>query len=493
LNLPVEIYCAEAVRRIDREAVDKAGIPGYELMQRAAQSALDAAIAAWPSARRWQVVCGGGNNGGDGYVLARLAAERGMQVAVTALSPADALRGDAATAYRDFVASGGSANPWNGSLDRHAEVLVDGIFGSGLDRAVEGRFADAIAAINRHTARVLALDLPSGLSADDGQVLGIAVCADLTVTFVGLKAGLYLGDGPAHAGRVTFASLDIPASCRALETPLMRRLDDAAIAAALLPRKAHAHKGDFGHVIVVGGSPGMAGAVRLCGEAALRSGAGRVTIVTHPGHCTAVHAGFPALMCHEVAVPAVAETLLERATAIAVGPGLGTGEWGHGLWQAVLSRQAPLVVDADALNLLATDPLRREDWVLTPHPGEAARLLRTTAKAVQADRLGALAALEERYGGTVVLKGAGTLVSASDGAPWLCTDGNPGMASAGMGDVLTGIVAGLLAQGLAAERAAAIAVVVHARAADVAAGRAPRGLVASDLMRPLRELVNPCV
>lgn len=492
LNLPVAIYSADAVCRIDRQAMENAGIPGYTLMQRAAAAAIDIAMAAYPAPRHWQVVCGAGNNGGDGYALARLAAEQGISLSVIAVTPPAALGGDAASAYRDFAAAGGIAQPWNGTLDSQADLIVDAILGSGLDRAVEGAFAEVIESINRHPATVLSLDLPSGLGSDDGTVFGHAVRADLTVTFVGLKAGLYLGHGPAHTGEVHFAGLGIPDSVRATVTPLLRRIGDSAIRDALPPRKPDAHKGDFGHAVIVGGSPGMAGAVSMCGQAALRCGAGRVSVLTHPGHCAALLAACPELMCHEMAHPDDLARLLENAAAVAVGPGLGTGDWGRSLWRQVSRCDRPLVVDADALNLLAREPTRCDHWILTPHPGEAGRLLGSSAADVQSDRLGALAALVERYGGTVVLKGAGTLVSSTNGVPWLCTAGNPGMATAGMGDILTGVIVALLAQGMSREVAALIAAGVHGRAADAAAGKAPRGMLATDLLPQLRRCVNPC-
>lgn len=491
MTLPVDIYSADSVRRIDRAAIEIAGIAGYTLMTRAARAALEAAVAAWPRARRWQVLAGAGNNGGDGYVLARLAAEQGIGVSVLALADPQALQGDAARAYRDFTASGGVVRSWQGKLDARAELLVDGILGSGLARTVAGEHARAVEALNRHQAAVLALDIPSGLSADSGAVLGTAVHADLTVTFVGLKAGLFLDRGPEHVGRLRFAGLEVPAACRESLTPVMRRIDDRCVTAALPPRARGAHKGDFGHVVVVGGAAGMAGAARLCAEAALRCGAGRVSVATSPAHCALLTAGCPEIMCHGLPGPETLEPLLARATVVAIGPGLGTAGWAEALWAIVRRQRLPMVVDADALNLLARAPERVEQRVLTPHPGEAGRLLERTAAEVQADRPGALRQLQARYGGSVVLKGAGTLVSAADGAPWLSTAGNPGMATAGMGDVLTGVIAGLLAQGLDGETAARVGVEIHARAGDAAAGEAPRGMLASDLLPRLRDGVNP--
>jgi NAD(P)H-hydrate epimerase len=491
LNLPVEIWSTDGVRRIDRAAIEDAGIPGYTLMQRAAQAALRLALESYPEARRWDIVCGGGNNGGDGYALARLAVERGIRVRATALVPPESLAGDAATACRDFIAAGGSAEAWNGALDPGAELVVDAILGSGLARSVAGPFAAAVSEVGRHGAPVLALDIPSGISGDTGEVMGCAVRADHTLTFAGLKSGLFLADAPDFVGRLSFADLDIPAACRASVPPLLRRMNGAAIRRGLAPRRHGAHKGDFGHLLLVGGGPGMPGAIRLGGEAALRTGAGRVSIATYPGHASFLAAGRPELMCHGIESGAQLETLLERVSTVAVGPGLGTDAWARELLDAVLASGLPAVVDADGLSLLATRPVRRDGWILTPHPGEAARLLGSSPAAIQKDRIGAVSEMKRRYGGTVVLKGAGTLVSADAGPPWLCTAGNPGMAAPGMGDLLTGIVGALLAQGLTLEDAAVAGVEAHARAGDRASGRTPRGLIASDLLRELRTQVNP--
>jgi len=491
MSLPAEIYSVAAVRNIDRCAIDDAGVSGYTLMTRAGRAAVDAALARFPHARRWQVICGGGNNGGDGYVVARLAAEQGIAVSVLAVIPPDKLNGDAATACQDYAAAGGVAAAYDGALDAEAELLVDALLGSGLDRDVEGRFAEVVEAINAHPAPVAALDVPSGLHGDSGAIMGVAVHADLTVTFVGLKGGLFLDAGPGYAGDVVFAGLDIPPACHDRESIRLRRLDESDLQAALPRRRRTAHKGDFGHVLVVGGGPGMPGAVRICGEAALRAGAGLVTIGTHPDHSRQVPASRPELMCHGVASADGLAALIERATVIAVGPGLGTGDWARAMLDTVLAAELPLVADADALNLIAGRNVRRDNWILTPHPGEAARLLSTTTAAVQADRLSALDALRVRFGGIVVLKGSGSLVSSQDGPPWLCSAGNPGMASAGMGDALTGIIAALLAQGLDAGMAAAAGVQVHAIAGDRAAAGGERGLIASDLIAEIRRCVNP--
>ena len=490
-SLPVDIYSIAAVREIDRTAIEDAGIPGYTLMVRAGEATVHEARSRFPGALRWQIVCGAGNNAGDGYVVARLAAAQGIVVSVIALVDPDVLSGDAATAYSDFADEGGVTLPWTGELDSDAQLLVDGMLGSGLMRAIGGDFAAAVAAINEHAAVVVALDIPTGLHGDSGSVLGGAVRADMTVTFVGLKAGLFLDAGPECSGDIVFAGLDIPAECRAGSQVEFRRIGDEQLRRALPRRRRGSHKGDFGHVLVVGGGAGMPGAVRLCGEAALRTGAGRVSIATHPEHAAIIVATRPELMSHAISGPEDIRQLLDKVDVIAFGPGLGRSAWAADLFAVLADDARPAVWDADALNWLAESPTSSEDRVITPHPGEAGTLLGSSAAVVQSDRRAALQGLQQRYGGVVVLKGAGSLVWGSGGVPWLCSSGNAGMAAPGMGDVLTGIIAALLAQGLSAEEAAAVGVEVHARAGDRAAEAGERGLLATDLLAELRGAINP--
>ncbi|MEO7387753.1 MAG: NAD(P)H-hydrate dehydratase [Gammaproteobacteria bacterium] len=497
------IWTPDAVRTLDATATSAFGIAGYELMGRAAAAVCFLASNRWPDASRWVVLCGGGNNGGDGYVVARLARGAGHDVQVCALTDPTRLTGDAATAYRDFIAAGGTLQPFDATLLADAGLVVDAILGTGLSRPVTGALRTAIEAVNAARRPVLAVDIPSGLDAASGLPLGMAVRADLTATFVGRKLGLYLGDGPAHTGQLHFFDLAIPAGvvARAGLTGHARlRLFTAdELPRLLLPRPATAHKGNFGHVLLVGGNHGMSGAIRLAGEAALRSGAGLVSVATRPAHAVLLPLARPEIMCHGVSTAEDLAPLLARATVVAVGPGLGQDDWARGLLAAVLATRVPLIVDADALNLLRDHPVRRDDWTLTPHPGEAARLLARSGADVQRNRLDALEALRDRFGGTVILKGNCTLVGGADGAAWVIPTGNPGMATAGMGDVLTGITAGLLAQattigstttGSTMDLAAAAAF-VHGAAGDVAARGGQRGIVASDVIGELRPWLNP--
>ncbi len=490
-SLPADIYSVASVREIDRTAIEDRGIPGYTLMTRAGEAAVRAARRRFPEARRWQVVCGAGNNGGDGYVVARLAASEDIVVSVLALVDPARLSGDAAVAYEDFVAAGGVVKPWAGELDAQAELLVDAILGSGLEREVRGTFAEAVSAISAHDAKVMALDIPTGIHGDTGRVLGCAVDADLTITFVGLKTGLFLDAAADYCGELTFDGLDIPQECLAAVRPEYRRINDALLRSVFLPRPRAAHKGDFGHVLVIGGGRGMPGAARMCGEAALRAGAGRVSIATASAHAAYLAATRPELMSHGIESAADLAPLLAKADVLAFGPGLGRSDWARELFAVVASDSRPSVWDADALNLLANEPNRVGSRIITPHPGEAGVLLGQTAAEIQSDRTGAVRALQEKFGGVAVLKGAGSLISAGEEPPSICTAGNPGMAVAGMGDVLTGIIAALLAQGLSTAEAALVGVESHARAGDMAARNGERGLIASDLMAELRAVMNP--
>ena len=473
-SLPTEIYSVATVREIDRRAIEHEGIPGYTLMMRAGAAAVRAAREHFPDASRWQVVCGAGNNAGDGYVVARLAAQEGIVVSVVALVDPESLTGDAATAYRDFAAEGGVVMPWEGALEDDASLLVDALLGSGLERDVSGEFAKAVTAMNSHRASVMALDIPTGVHGDSGQVMGTAVAADLTITFVGLKAGLFAGEGAELCGTLVFDGLDVPEHCRPQDQAISRRISSRVLRRCLKRRPRSAHKGDFGHVLIVGGGEGMPGAVRLAGEAALRAGAGLVSIATHPSHATVIVASRPELMSHGITDAEALDPL-----------------WSRQLYAAVSELELPCVWDADALNLLAEAPATSERRIITPHPGEAGRLIDEDTAVVQGDRRAALAALREKYGGVAVLKGTNTLVTSKKKVPWLCTAGNPGMASPGMGDVLTGIIAALLAQGLDTEVSAVVGVEAHARAGDRAARAGERGTIASDLVAELRWVMNP--
>ena len=500
-RLPINIYSVAQVRAMDRAAIEEFGIPGYTLMERAAAAALATLRARWPAARSLQIYCGAGNNAGDGYVLARLAAAYGIQVTVIACTPPDALTGDAATAARDCIAAGIAPTEFSASANAdRADVIVDALFGTGLTRPLEGLFADALAQIASARCPVFALDIPSGVDADTGNVTGPAVRAHCTMAFVGLKAGYFLGAAPDHCGDIEFSALDIPSEVPARHEPVLQRLGLHDIQDALPPRRRTAHKGDNGRLLVIGGGPAMAGAARMAGEAALRAGAGLVRLATHPGHAAFVAAQVPELIVLEAGDVAALDQAVVDCDAIALGPGLGRTPWASQMCEWALAQPLPLVIDADGLNWLAEsgDAQRLsqpggQQRILTPHAGEAGRLLGCGSAEVQRDRMAAVTRLSAQYNATVVLKGARTLISGSAGGPpRVCLAGNPGMATAGTGDVLTGIAAGALVQTGDVVAAANAAVMIHALAGDsAAAARGERGLLATDLLDEVQRWANP--
>ncbi|HUW51796.1 MAG TPA: NAD(P)H-hydrate dehydratase [Rhodanobacter sp.] len=481
-----DLYTVEQLRAIERAALTALGISGEELMRRAASAALGSLRRHWPQVRQLRIYCGPGNNGGDGFLLAVLAREVGLQVELVALDAR--AHGDAALARSAWEAGGGHVQLWDAQCDLgETELHVDALYGIGLNRALEPSVAQLVEQINASGQPLLALDVPSGLNADSGHCPGAAIRADVTVTFIAGKRGLHTGRSADHVGVLELATLGVPEHVYAGVCPDAQLL----VAASLPPRARYANKGSYGHVLVIGGDHGMAGAARMTGEAALRAGAGLVGVATRSGHVMAMNAARPEMMVQAVDEPPLLEPLLDWASVLAVGPGLGKGTWGHALWLIALGADKPLVLDADGLNLLVREPRKfGVPAVLTPHPGEAARLLGVTTPEIERDRFAAVRELARRYAAVVVLKGAGSLIADTDGRLDVCPWGNPGMASGGMGDLLTGIIAALLAQGCNAWQAACLGVGLHARAGDHAAQQGERGLLASDLLLPLRALGN---
>jgi hydroxyethylthiazole kinase-like uncharacterized protein yjeF len=517
-RLPHQLYRAAQVRQLDRVAIDQFGIPGFKLMQTAGAATLDALLERWPQTRYLRVFAGGGNNGGDGYIVAALAQEQGLNAKVIQLPDPTNLREDAQKArqwaqerqvsilpYADFDAELEGSHP--------QMVLVDALFGTGLDRAAAGEYQHAIHTINAaHDANVpvVAIDIPSGLSADTGNPLGATVNADLTVTFIGMKQGLLTAQGRDFAGQIVFHDLDVPVEVFTSDSaprPSAQRIDINYATEHLVPRTRSSHKGSHGHVVIIGGDHAYGGAAIMAAEAAQRTGAGLVSLITRTAHRPAMLARRPEIMVmgtEDQAAPV--EELIARASAIAIGPGLGRSEWSRKLLQLAMSAQVsaniPLVVDADGLNLLAErgqsgSSIRRQNWVLTPHPGEAAKLLDCTVAEVQADRFAAVTELHNRWGGSCLLKGSGSLICSGDAKVaelYLCSEGNAGMASGGMGDVLSGIVVSLLGQGLSLQQSLCCGVTIHGEAADLAMDDGgQRGMVATDLLQFIRQLVNPAV
>ncbi|MEX0964578.1 MAG: NAD(P)H-hydrate dehydratase [Pseudohongiellaceae bacterium] len=517
-RLPRDLYTAQQTRALDAIAIEQFDIPGFTLMQTAASVVFNSLIERWPQTRHVQVFTGSGNNAGDGFLVASLAKEQGLSVEVIMLAEPDKLKGDALLALqwaqKQHVLMIAFADFSRENEKEHAHsLIVDALLGTGLDREVSGDYGKAIAFINAAKRPVIAIDIPSGLHADTGKCLGVAVRANTSVTFIGLKQGLLTNEAGDYVGELLYHDLNVPArvfDSNASPAPSARRLDINSVGALLQPRAVASHKGSHGHVLVIGGDFSFGGAVLMAAEAALRSGSGLVSVITRSCHRPAMLARRPEVMVlgTEDERPAI-DALIAKATVIIIGPGLGRSDWARGLMQKALSIQisksTPLVVDADALHLLSEkreqgaaskgSGIKRDNWILTPHPGEASALLGITTAQVQGDRFTAVRQLHSTWGGVCLLKGSGSLVCAGDdSAPhlFLCSEGNAGMATGGMGDVLSGVIGGLLAQGNSLANSLCAAVCIHGEAADLSMqAQGQRGMTATDLMPYIRELVNP--
>jgi len=488
------LYTASEVYALDAAAI-AGGIPSIQLMKRAGRAAFELLVERFPAPALVSVYCGAGKNGGDGYVLAALAAQRLIPVQVIQLTAPEKLTGEARQAYEFALQEGVKILPFAQAVAPAAGVIVDALLGIGLRDAPAGEFAVAINQINQTGLPVLALDIPSGLNADTGAVAGAVVQAALTIPYIALKRGLVTGRGPAVCGELVLANLDIPEFTYDLVSASVERLALNDLLPLLAPRAADAHKGDFGHVMVIGGDTGYGGAALMAAEAAARTGAGKVSVATRPEHVAAILARRPEIMACGVVSGQELEPLLARPTLLVVGPGLGRSPWSEQMLQQAVKSGLPLVLDADALNILAEGRVipastQRSNWLFTPHPAEAARLLGITTAEVQADRFAAVRTISNRYNASVILKGAGSLVASANSLIGVVTDGNPGMASGGMGDVLSGILGGLVAQGVAMPDAARLGAVIHACAADLAADDVgQRSLLATDLIPYLGQLL----
>ncbi|MDR0701547.1 MAG: NAD(P)H-hydrate dehydratase [Azoarcus sp.] len=486
---PCPIYSVRDIRAIERRVVPGAQPP---LMERAGvAAALEASrlLAARPGPVL--IACGPGNNGGDGFVAARELRIAGYDVTVAFTGNPARLPEDAARAHASFLQAGGGvaelpAPPGNGWA-----LVIDALFGIGLRRPPEGRYAEWIEAINALPAPKLAIDVPSGLDADTGGQPGVCLRATHTATFIALKPGLLTLDGPDCCGDISLHTLGVDAAAHV--APAGHRVGRELFSARLLPRPRNAHKGMYGDACVLGGAAGMTGAALLAARAALWLGAGRVYACLLDEGRPGVDPAHPELMLRP------AGRLPEHPRALAAGPGLGISAEAGRLLQTVIDRNIPLLLDADALNIVSRWPermkilkARRSATLLTPHPAEAGRLLGVTTAEIQADRIVAALELARAYHAHVVLKGCGSLIATPDGRWFINTTGHPGMASAGMGDVLSGLILSLLAQGWPAETALLAAVHLHGAAADrlAAAGAGPVGLTAGEVIPAARSLFN---
>jgi NAD(P)H-hydrate epimerase len=505
------VVTSAEMQAMDRLAIEQFGLPGRILMENAGREATRVFLNHFSDAARQGVgvIAGRGNNGGDGYVIARCLSQKGYSARVYLLSSADKVQGDAAANLKLLASCGipvielpDEAAFQRRERDMRAEaVWVDAIFGTGLRSQVRGLFRNAIEFINHLNRPVLAVDIPSGLSADTGQPCGACIRARITATFAYPKIGHVIFPGADYTGRLEVVDIGIPPAMADRIRPRQLLLSAEAVRGYVTPRQPDTHKGRTGHLLVIAGSPGKTGAAALTATAALRIGAGLVTL----GAPASLHAIMETLTREAMTapLPEMGAGILGRSaqdailgltqgkSCLALGPGLGpaaeTGELIRGL---IRSSPVPMVIDADGLNHLsgATEALKHlpAETVLTPHPGEMARLLGTTAPAVQQDRIACARDLATALNLHVVLKGARTLIAHPDGTIYINPTGNPGMASGGMGDVLTGAIGGLIAQGLRPELAARSAVYLHGAAADhLARCVGPWGYLAGEVMNAL--------
>ncbi len=487
-NLQRELFTAAQAQAIDRRAINKFGINGFALMCQAGEAAFQEMAMRWTDRKTVTVFCGGGNNGGDGYVVAKLAKEANYKVICYAVSDPQQLKNEAKLAY--LQAMDANIEVVNlietEMIDASIEgVIVDACLGIGLKGQVRGLYQRVISVINGCGNPVLSIDVPSGICADTGSILGDAVQADVTVSFIGLKRGLYTSDAKQKCGDIVFQSLGLPLEVYQHSSPAALLLDYSA---PLLPcRLKNTHKNHFGHSLIVGGSAGMAGAALMSAESALVSGAGLVTVATDAANFQTIICRRPELMCIDTSLEDHVQTKLNQSNVLAIGPGLIPDKKEVALLNLALNEKKRIIVDAGGLDLLKLANLFYDHWVLTPHPGEAARLLNVTTAEVQSDRFAAVNELQARYGGVVVLKGAGTLIADSESVH-VCDRGNSSMSTAGAGDVLTGVIAGLAAQGLDLREAAKLGVWAHASAGDMARNSLGKHLLATDLIPFVRQL-----
>ncbi len=462
----------------------------FDLMVRAGNAAFELARKQYPAARHWLILCGHGNNGGDGYIVASRALAAGLNVTLIACPGNRPLPAEAHQAQSQWLAAGSVINQPNILWPQHIDLIIDGLLGIGLRAAPQSVYATLIDTANRHHAAKISLDIPSGLSADSGAAPGSVIRADHTLTFVTLKPGLLTGQARDWVGHLHCNDLGLT-PWLAAQPVQIERLTAGNLPQWLKPRRPCAHKGEHGRLLLVGGDKGFGGAIRMAGEAALRSGAGLVRVLTHIEHVAPMLAARPELMVQELTDETLAQSM-DWADVLVVGPGLGQSDWGRNALNLLQQSDKPALWDADALNLLALNPLKRQNRVLTPHPGEAARLLGCRVADIESDRLLSARNIVKQYGGVVVLKGAGTLIASEQGEMAIADVGNAGMASGGMGDILSGIIGGLIAQKLVLYDAACAGCVVHGVAADkLAEVQGTRGLLATDLLSVIPKYVNP--
>ncbi len=496
-SLPQPIYSANQVLDNEAKAAQHLGLDLFELMLEAGKASFDVLTQIVDCDSAVLIIAGKGNNGGDGYVAARHCVNAGYKVTLLVLSEQEQLKGDAKRAFEQLSGLSLSVN-FEPSLENavqkinafEGDLIVDALFGIGFRGALSLTWQNVIEAINSHYASVLSIDVPSGLCATTGHVDSVAVQSHSTITFIAFKQGLLTGKSANYVGDIWLATLGVQEAF-VQEVPASFFAQGISGLPNVVPRNPTIHKGSIGLVLALGGNLGMPGAIRMASEAALRSGASLVAVACHEHNQAIVCQGRPELMLAPSNPERLAaSSFIEKAKVLLIGPGLGRDSWAQQLVKLAIDSDKTLVVDADALAIVKQANLFNSDWVLTPHPGEAANLLDTDIATIEADRFAAVMAITNKYGGICVLKGAGSLIC--DGSRVIVnTTGNAGMASGGMGDVLSGIIAALTLQTGSIMDATRLAVSIHGQAAQqVTKQHGMRGLLASDLFEPIRKIVN---
>lgn len=510
----MKIATRDQIREIDRQTIEEYGVPGLILMENAGSATARVVLDEFPDARSAAIFAAAGNNAGDGFVIARHLINAGLNIAVYLTAPADKLRGDALTNYKAMVHTGAYIVKLSEDFSNYeeADLVIDALFGTGLTRPIEGRYAKTINFINSLPVPKLAVDLPSGLDADTGRPLGMAIKADVTVTFIVPKIGLAVHPGIEYAGKTYVADITTP---KALEDEIRCELTTAKTVKGLLPtRESDTHKGTFGHLLILAGSPGKTGAAILTARGAGRAGAGLVTV----GVPKSLNAVFETSLQEAMSEPLpdtprgclgstaadiVLGGLMERKTALVIGPGISTTEETKSfLFEVLLNSPLPVLIDADALTNISEQPdilkKMRAPCVITPHPGEMSRLTDKSIKEIQADRIGIARDFAAMYNVYVVLKGARTVIADPGGRVFINPTGNSGMATGGTGDVLSGVIGGFLAQAMKPLDAAVLGVYAHGLAGDMCAEQlGMTGILAGDLAsmmpRSLKRIIDGVV
>ena len=502
----MKLYTASETRKIDNLAIKEKGISGYSLMQMAAEFTLDVILREFSPVEELIIFCSKGKNSGDGFLLGSFAKEFGLEVTIVMSNTSNVIKGVSRKAFEEMkdakvkIISTKSVEKLKVS---NKAVIVDALIGTGLKGNLKKNIKESILALNKLGVKlpVLSLDIPSGVNPDTGDADDIAVYADITASFVAQKRGCFTSVGKKFSGEIIYSDLEIPKNLfsKIISTSYVVDYEDSI--SKVVYREQDAHKGHFGNVLIVGGDRGLGGAGLLSSRAAVYSGAGLTSLVTRPEHVSASLVSCPEVMVKGVDSGQDIEEHLVKPDVIAIGPGLGQSAWSEQMIQRVFweaeKRDVSVIMDADALNLLTKLKLSSnlpKRLILTPHPGEASRLLNTSVAVIESNRFSAAAKIQKKFNATVVLKGSGTVICHKSGGTqkWgICDSGNPGMATGGMGDVLTGIIAGLLAQGLTLKEAAEAGVDLHAKAADQASlefGEA--GLTPSDVINELKYLLK---